>query len=83
MRDLEFVQDAIASIRKTATDLDGNVEMKIVMTYQAHDKLQRSNNEIRDKLSARLPSYMLPDQYYVVDEFPLNKNGKLDLSALE
>ncbi|WP_051898651.1 non-ribosomal peptide synthetase [Sciscionella sediminilitoris] len=37
---------------------------------------------VRDHLRTRLPDYMLPAQYTVLDELPLNPNGKLDRGAL-
>jgi amino acid adenylation domain-containing protein len=33
-------------------------------------------------LSGRLPRYMLPSAYVVVDAMPLNRNGKVDVKAL-
>jgi amino acid adenylation domain-containing protein len=33
-------------------------------------------------LSGRLPRYMLPSAYVVVDAMPLNRNGKVDMNAL-
>jgi amino acid adenylation domain-containing protein len=38
--------------------------------------------ELREFLSARLPDYMLPARYVVVDEMPLTPNGKIDRRAL-
>ena len=37
---------------------------------------------IRDELALRLPSYMIPDLFIPVTEFPLNINGKIDIKAL-
>lgn len=37
---------------------------------------------LNEYLSLRLPNYMLPTFYYIIDEFPLSNNGKLDRSAL-
>lgn len=37
---------------------------------------------IRIKVKERLPSYMVPRNYYKLSEFPLNPNGKLDRNAL-
>lgn len=37
---------------------------------------------LRDKLSARLPGYMLPSTFVVFDTFPLTANGKIDRQAL-
>ncbi len=33
-------------------------------------------------LSSRLPSHMIPDQFYVMDNFPLAADGKVDRQAL-
>ena len=38
--------------------------------------------ELRQQLREQLPSYMLPSMFVVLDEFPLNANGKLDRQAL-
>ena len=38
--------------------------------------------QVRTFLQARLPDYMLPASYVVLDELPLTPNGKVDLSAL-
>lgn len=37
---------------------------------------------IKIKLSARIPSYMVPQRIHVVEAFPLNANGKADRKAL-
>nr|QEO74515.1 AMP-dependent synthetase and ligase [uncultured bacterium] len=39
-------------------------------------------SDVRDFLTAKLPAYMIPDEFALLEELPLSPNGKLDRRAL-
>lgn len=49
--------------------------------YVAHGVV--TPDEIRDEISKKLPSYMIPSFFIELDKLPVNANGKLDRSALK
>jgi amino acid adenylation domain-containing protein/non-ribosomal peptide synthase protein (TIGR01720 family) len=38
--------------------------------------------ELKDRLKAQLPEYMIPSQFIILDKLPLTPNGKIDRKAL-
>ena len=49
------------------------------LKQQMSETIQR---ELRDLLQAHLPSYMIPRLITILDEMPINENGKVDRKAL-
>jgi len=55
----------------------GNNEIGVVFESQEFDV-----NSVKEYLKSKIPSYMIPTQYYFVTPFPLNNNGKIDRKKL-
>jgi len=60
----------------------GGAEKRLVGYVKRKPGAEISSAELREHLRARLPEYMLPAAFVVLDDFPLTANGKLDLRAL-
>ncbi|ORX78898.1 acetyl-CoA synthetase-like protein [Anaeromyces robustus] len=68
---------------KNSVILDKDLEngKKYLICYYMSDR-EINNNEIRDFLKNKLPSYMIPNYYVRIYELPVTANGKLDKKAL-
>ena len=72
-----LVRDALVVVRSNAA---GGATL---IGYVIDDaRPRRSALQWRRALAGQLPAYMLPDAIVAVREFPLNRNGKIDLGAL-
>lgn len=62
---------------------EGNPGKKRLVAWIVPDTLQSfSTTEFYTLLSTRLPEYMLPAAFVIVDALPMNANGKIDRQAL-
>ncbi|HVI44928.1 MAG TPA: non-ribosomal peptide synthetase, partial [Chitinophaga sp.] len=57
-----------------------NEENRILAYWVGEDEL--SSTDLKAYLSAKLPSYMVPDYWIKLETIPLNSNGKVDKKAL-
>lgn len=55
---------------------------KLIAYLACKDGKAPSAGEFREYLKNRLPDYMIPAAFYVVDAIPLTPNGKIDREAL-
>lgn len=61
-----------------AVDHGGFEGATICCAYASKDGVELPPLELRARLSARLPAYMLPMRWAVLDPLPKNANGKID-----
>ena len=71
------VEDAVVLARKDAHD-EGRLAAYVVARQQPKPTI----NDLRDFLSERLPEYMVPPAFVLLDKLPLTPNGKVDRRAL-
>jgi amino acid adenylation domain-containing protein len=58
-------------------------DQRLIAYLVLHDaSLSAVDLAVRNYLSSRLPSYMIPSTFVVLDRLPLNANGKVDRRAL-
>ncbi|HEX7733723.1 MAG TPA: amino acid adenylation domain-containing protein, partial [Ktedonobacteraceae bacterium] len=71
------VQEAAVMVRE---DVPG--DQRLVAYVVASERQRPTLSELRTYLQARLPDYMLPAAFLLLDALPLTHNGKLDRRAL-
>ncbi|NLD48503.1 MAG: non-ribosomal peptide synthase/polyketide synthase, partial [Clostridiaceae bacterium] len=75
LNNMEEVKEAIITVTG-----ETSAERAICAYYTLNSEI--SPSDIREKLKEKLPDYMLPSYFMELDTMPLNKNGKIDRSAL-
>lgn len=60
---------------------DKGIVTKLVAFIKIKNGISKSNIDIKKDLSKRIPNYMIPN-IKILEEFPLNDNGKIDISKL-
>ncbi len=63
--------------------LDPSGERRLVAYCVAKHKSVPRISDLRDFLKPKLPEYMLPSAFVILDALPLTANGKVDRSALD
>ncbi|MGZ5051735.1 MAG: amino acid adenylation domain-containing protein, partial [Methylobacter sp.] len=69
------VKEAVANLYEA----DGD---KRIVAYLTSDNAGFNPDEMRGRLKERLPDYMIPSHFLVLDSLPLTPNGKIDRKAL-
>jgi amino acid adenylation domain-containing protein len=71
-----LVKEAVVILYKA----DNNPRLVAYVT--AKEKSSNLSSQLKDSLKICLPNYMIPSQIMVLEQLPLNPNGKLDRRAL-
>jgi acyl carrier protein len=79
--DLVSVRKMLAEIGYDENRLEGDPRPAGVAAYYVSSR-ELPDAELRDHLSARLPSPLVPQFFKQIDAIPLTANGKADLAAL-
>ena len=77
LRHLPAVADCVVVLRE-GRDLDKRLVAYVVMREQSTATI----SELRNFLKAKLPSYMVPAAFELIDALPLMPNGKINRRAL-
>jgi len=77
LREHRAVSEAVATTRKDASGNRSLVAYVVPRAAQAP-----APNELQNFLKERLPHYMLPAAFVLLDALPLSSNGKVDYSRL-
>ncbi len=81
LNEIQNLSESHTVITKSVAFVTSTEPQRISLAYQSEEELE--NEEIRELLELRLPSYMVPELYLYVKDFPLLPNGKIDVKALE
>ena len=79
--EIETATGAVAGVKKSCA-LYNDVQKKIVLFCEG-DKTLVTEKEIYKELKQKVPHYMLPAKINLVEELPLNVNGKIDRVKLK
>jgi amino acid adenylation domain-containing protein len=71
------VREAVVTARENRPG-----EQRLVAYFTVVEQAKPSTEELRKHLTGKLPEYMVPAEYVVLEKLPLSANGKLDRKAL-
>jgi amino acid adenylation domain-containing protein len=73
---IDGVRQAIVVARERSS---GDLEL---VAYVSRTEGDRPTDDLRTRLLAQLPAYMVPTTFVAIEHFPLSPNGKVDRKAL-
>ena len=82
LNDIEYNIKLINKVEDAAVVAKYN-DNNIVKTIKAFVVSSQDISYIKEELSKKIPSYMMPKTIVLIDQLPLNQNGKIDRKALK
>jgi amino acid adenylation domain-containing protein len=82
--EIEFVLERHANVRHAVVQVneDADGEKQLVAYVAVNPEAGAEDDELREYLAEKMPDYMMPSAFVVMDELPLTTNGKVDRSRL-
>jgi len=83
--EIEALLEKHPQVRKTVVLARKDIpnDCRLVAYLVNHENATPSVNELREFLKEKLPEYMLPSAFVMLDALPLTPNGKVDRRALK
>jgi acyl carrier protein len=82
LAELAEVREAVVVDREDSSCKDSHGHRRLVAYVTARDGASLRSRELRKALQSKLPPYMVPSAFVVMDELPLTAHGKIDRTAL-
>ncbi|RKO72059.1 amino acid adenylation domain-containing protein [Sphingobacterium puteale] len=87
LAEIEYNMSKLPQITKSAVKVqrkeNGSPLLIAFIQLATNENQVKISQNIKAKLQQVMPSYMLPDKIFVVDQMPLNHAGKIDKKLLE
>jgi amino acid adenylation domain-containing protein len=82
--EIEALLAAFAGVREAVVDIreDKDGDKRLVAYVVAQKGYTLSGSQLRDHLKEKLPQYMMPSAFVMMEAFPLTPNGKVNRAAL-
>jgi amino acid adenylation domain-containing protein len=84
LEEIEALLEQHSQVRETVVVAREDIpnDCRLVAYIVTHEEARLSVNQFRDFLKEKLPEYMLPSAFVVLNAFPLTPSGKVDRRAL-
>jgi len=79
LKALDEIKEAIVTVHEAKKSVGGK---KLVAYLIPADQAGLSVSHLRRKLAQKLPNYMIPSNYVILEKFPLTPSGKIDRLSL-